>query len=134
MNRQEHYRHFVAQKYLIEKHFPAFRCRLHRGHLECVGDICPSPESTTYTVRIRYSEWGIPEVRVLAPVIRPRPEIHMYKDGRMCLYHPPTQPWSSRKDLHSTILKWTAEWVLYHELFLTEKRWLGPEVPHGSLS
>lgn len=131
MNRQQHYAHFVAQKLLIEKRFPVFRCQLRRGVLECVGAIAPSPHSISYTIRIRHTEWGIPEVRVTSPVITPDPKIHMYGDGRLCLYHPPTQPWYSTAKLHETIIPWTADWLVYYELYQTEGKWLGIEAPHS---
>jgi hypothetical protein len=127
----QHYRHFVMQKLLVERTFPAFRCSLRRGLLECTGVIQPSDDSDRYTVQIRYTEWGVPEVRILKPTITPRSKIHMYRDGRLCLYHPPTQPWLGANDLHKTIIPWTAEWLVYYELYLSEGKWLGPEVPHG---
>ena len=129
-NNAQHYRHFVMQKLLVEKAFPAFQCSLCCGLLECTGVIQPSDESEQYTVQIHHTEWGVPEVRVLKPHITPRPAIHMYRNGTLCLYHPPTQPWSSNFDLHKTIIPWTAEWLVYFELFLIEGRWLGPEVSH----
>jgi hypothetical protein len=133
-NRAGHYRHFVVQKHLIEKHFPIFHCNLKCGKLECVGDISPTTYSTRYTVQICYTEWGIPEVRILKPEIKARSIIHMYSDGRLCLYHPPTQPWLSSNDLHKTIIPWTSEWLTYYELFLEEGKWLGPEIQHGTIN
>lgn len=132
-NRAQHYRHFVLQKLLVEKSFPAFRCSLNCGSLECRGTIRPTEQSATYTVRVHYTEWGIPEVRILMPHVTPRSTIHMYRDGRLCLYHPPTQPWSGAHDLHKTIIPWIAEWLVYYELYRTEGKWLGPEFPHGEL-
>ena len=121
------------QKLLIEKHFPAFRCCLKHGKLECTGDIKPSERSDAYTVRLNYDEWGLPEVRILKPHIAPLSKIHMYRDGRLCLYHPPTQPWSGSDELHKTIIPWIAEWLVYYELYLIEGKWLGPEMPHGEI-
>ena len=118
------------QKLLVEKMFPAFQCSLRRGVLECMGVIQPSDESEHYTIQIRTAEWSAPKVRILKPRITPRPAIHMYRDGTLCLYHPPTQPWSGANDMHKTIIPWTAEWLVYYELYLSEGKWLGPEIPH----
>lgn len=134
INRGQHYRHFVMQKHLVEKHFPAFRCRLNRSVLECTGEIRPTDQSDPYTVRVSFTEWGVPEVRIVKPRIAHNSAIHMYRNGTLCLYHPPTQPWSGALDLHKTIIPWIAEWLVYYELYLTEGKWLGPEVPHGELS
>ncbi len=90
-------------------------------------------ESECYTLRVSLTEWGIPAVRVVKPAIAYNPAIHMYRNGTLCLFHPPTQPWSGAYDLHKTIIPWTAEWLVYYELYLTEGKWLGPEVPHGEL-
>lgn len=130
MNRQQHYARFVAQKLLIEKRFPIFHCHLRHGVLECVGTMAPTEHSDSYTIRIRHTEWGIPEVRVVNPVIKPDSKFHMYRDGSLCLYHPKTQPWLSTANLHETIIPWTAEWLVYYELFQTEGKWLGVEAPH----
>jgi hypothetical protein len=133
-NKAKQYAHFVMQKLRVEKHFPSFCCRLNSGVLECNGDIRPTDESTSYAIRIRYKLWSVPEVHVVRPTITPNSKIHMYADGRLCLYHPPTQPWKGSDNLHQTIIPWTAEWLVYYELFLSEGKWLGPEIPHGSLA
>lgn len=132
-NNAKHYRHFVVQKLLLDKTFPEFQCSLRCGLLECVGVIQPSHDSEKYTVQIRHTEWGLPEVRILKPKIMPCTKIHMYRNGTLCLYHPPTQPWSGVNDLHKTIIPWTAEWLVYYELYLSEGKWLGPEVQHGKI-
>ena len=54
----------------------------------------------------------------------------MYANGDLCLYHPPSQPWSAENDLHNTIIPWTAEWLVFYELYLSEGVWLGPQVEH----
>jgi hypothetical protein len=128
--RSQHYGRFVLQTYLLAKHFPFLKCSLRRGKLECVGSITPTEHSETYKIRLRYTEWGFPSVKILHPHIEARPEIHMYRDGTLCLFHPPSQPWTGVDHLHSTIIPWTAEWLVYYELFLIEGRWLGPEVAH----
>lgn len=34
-------------------------------------------------------------------------------------------------NLHDKIIPWTAEWLVYYELFKLDGKWLGPEAPHG---
>lgn len=103
------------------------------GCLECLGEVQPTDKSDEYSIRIRYEEWSVPKVRILKPHIEPSTDFHMYCDGTLCLYHPPSQPWSGANDLHKTIIPWTAEWLVYYELYLSEGKWLGPAVPHGTL-
>ncbi|MDF9832359.1 hypothetical protein M2103_000569 [Ereboglobus sp. PH5-5] len=133
LNRSRHYRHFVLQSLLVPKHFPGFKCKLHRGKLDCVGEIQPTDYSNKYTIRIQYKEWESPQVRILAPYIEPKTEIHMYGNGILCLYHPPTQPWSGAYDLHKTIIPWIAEWLVYYELYLIDGKWIGPAIPHDTI-
>ena len=129
--RAQETRHFIAQKMFVEKHFENFHCSIRRGVLECVGKMRPTDASPKYRIRIRYKQYGIPSVRILEPFIEPSAKIHMYRTGDLCLYHPPTQPWSHHYNLHETIIPWTAEWLVFYELYLTEGRWLGPEIEHS---
>src|SRR5438552_14134508 len=85
-DRAADYRRFVAQKALIEKFFPCFRCRLLRGRLECVGQIQPSVDCATYRILIRYEQGDVPKVWIEDPPIVPSSSIHMFKDGSLCLY------------------------------------------------
>lgn len=55
----------------------------------------------------------------------------MYNDGALCLYEPRATPWKSSDSLHEKIIPWTAEWLVFYELFLICGKWLGPEAPHG---
>ena len=126
-------RHFILQKLLVEKHYPGFKCSLRRGILECVGSIQPSDLSPKYRIRIRCKLNGIPSVRVLEPGIAPKSPIHMYRNGDLCLYHPGIQPWRKQENIHASIIPWTAEWLVFYELYLSEGKWLGPEIPHGEL-
>jgi hypothetical protein len=49
----------------------------------------------------------------------------------LCLFDPRERSWSNRDNLHETIIPWTAEWLVYYELFLISGVWHGPEAPHG---
>jgi hypothetical protein len=127
------HRHHAVQKYLIEKHFPCFRCRLHKGILTCVGDITPSEHCNTYRIEIRLNRGDVPMVRILEPRIPSEiyRRVHIYRNGTLCLFDPRERPWSNRDNLHETVIPWTAEWLVYYELFLISGEWHGPEAPHG---
>lgn len=56
----------------------------------------------------------------------------MYEHGALCLYEPRETPWRSSDNLHEKIIPWTAEWLVFYELFLIYGKWLGPEAPHGA--
>jgi len=131
-NRAADYRRFVVQKLLIEKYFPCFTCRLSRRRLRCDGLITPSEHCDTYRIAISYEQDGIPKVRIKEPEIAPSPAIHMYSNGNLCLYKPADDPWTARDNIHEKIIPWTAEWLVFYELYRICGKWLGPEAPHGS--
>lgn len=130
-DRAADYRRFVFQKTLVEKYFPCFRCRLSRRLLKCEGIITPSENCDTYRVAISYEQGGIPEVRIKEPEIAYSPDIHMYSDGTLCLFKPSENPWTGRENIHEKIVPWTAEWLVFYELYRLCGKWLGPEAPHG---
>lgn len=120
----------MMQKPLVEKHFPCFECCFKNRRLTCIGQITPADGCATYTVQIGYPSDAIPEVRVLAPKIPRSKDIHMYRNGALCLYYPPETPWKHTSNLHETIIPWTAEWLVFYELYLLKGEWLGKSAPH----
>jgi hypothetical protein len=125
------YRNFAVQRLLIQSGFPGFRCTSRPGALECIGEITPGVHCATYRVRLQMKPGTPPKVTILRPRIEPSEGIHMYKDGSLCLYDYRVRPWDPVRDrVDETILPWTAEWLLYYELFLMTGRWMGPEAPH----
>jgi hypothetical protein len=131
-DRAAEYRNFVLQKTFMEKRFPGFRCALHNNFLVCEGEITPSEHCATYTVNVSYKNGGIPTVRIRRPQI-PRVSwgrVHIYREGSLCLYDHREHPWRWNDNLHEKIIPWTAEWLVFYELFLMCGKWLGPEAPH----
>lgn len=124
-------RRFVMQKALVEKHFPCFKCQLLHRRLSCEGFITPSDDCSTYKVSISYKQNGVPRVRIREPRIEPSSDIHMYGDGSLCLFQPEETPWKVSNNIHDKIIPWTAEWLVFYELFLICGKWLGPEAPHN---
>ena len=123
-------RRFAIQAALVRKHFPFFECGLSRRSVECEGVITPSEGCASYVVKISYARGSIPRVKIKHPQITPSSAIHMYGDGTLCLYEPRETPWKLSNNLHETIIPWTAEWLVFYELFLLHGKWLGPEAPH----
>ena len=90
----------------------------------------PSEDCDAYDIEVTYRFGGYPNVRVRQPQITPCPAIHMYSDGTLCLYYPINDPWKPSNDLHRKIIPWTAEWLVFYELYRICGKWLGPESPH----
>ena len=131
LNHAEWRRIFVLEKRCIEKEFPFLRCTLLNKKLTCSGRITPSEGCDTYQIRIDYFKGGTPLVYIVDPPIEPTPEYHIYESGHLCLYDPRVSPWSTRMLLHQTIIPWTAEWLVFYELWRDTGEWKGPEAPHG---
>ena len=136
-DRAAEYRLFLRQKSLIEQYFPCFKCHLYGNRLTCKGRIIPSEDCDEYLIRIRYDYEKVPRVEIIEPTIEPSPKIHIYGCGALCLCDPRQTPWRRLNNVHETIIPWTAEWLVYYELYLIRGKWLGPEAPHeasGKLS
>lgn len=125
-------KHLVLQKIQMATHFPCFRCSLQHRVLICTGEITPSEGCDTYQIQITLPVGKIPRVRILKPDIVPSIRIHMYPSGDLCLYKPSEQPWMEKDFIHEKIVPWTAEWLVYYELFKITDHWYGPEASHGS--
>lgn len=129
------YAHFQQQRDLILRAYPSFKCEVSRNVLKCRAKIIPSEGCATYSILITYSFRRSPHVRITNPMIPKElwPFVHVFPhNGELCLFdcRPEGQPWHWRNSIHETIIPWTAEWLVYYELFLKVGRWLGPEVSH----
>jgi hypothetical protein len=126
----ETYRRFVMQKKLMYQYFPDFRCSLARRQLTCIGEITPAEGCDTYTLKIQCGAGEIPKVWILAPKIVANSETHVYADGSLCLYYPLESPWRPTDNIHEKLVPWTAEWLVFYELYLISGVWLGKSAPH----
>jgi hypothetical protein len=131
-NKADQYRKIVAEQVLVREKFPFLHSRISGFELTCRGRIQPTQESGTYRIEIRYTPWKSPEVRVIDPKIRFTEGAHMYRNDTLCLYDWREQPWENRWHLHQTVIPWTAEWLVFYELFLLTGRWLGKSAVHDN--
>ncbi|MEX2345573.1 MAG: hypothetical protein WD604_08165 [Balneolaceae bacterium] len=132
--RPNYFARVYRQKSLIEKNFECFECRIKgRGmdsSLECFGKIQPTDLSIEYTINLTYDGHGAPRVYVIDPELPYDIDAHMYSDKRLCLYYPEEDPWAHYKSIADTVIPWTAEWLVYYELYQIDGKWHGPFVPH----
>jgi hypothetical protein len=132
-SRSQQSSHFVREKSLIEKYYPGFNCSVRRNLLVCHGIIVPADGCESYHVTIKYRFDREPHVWITEPAIRPSAACHMYEeDGSLCLYDHRESPWHEDMMVHQTIIPWTAEWIVFYELWKLTGEWLGPAAPHGS--
>ncbi len=133
--RMSDYQKLTVEKALLEKRYPTFRGNhidRRTDTLTCVGSIQPTPHSDTYQLKLIYPVWGIPKMYVVTPQIEPSPTIHIYQQGHLCLYHPIETPWRDTHHLSDTIIPWTAEWLVFYELYKLYGIWLGKSYSHES--
>jgi hypothetical protein len=113
--------------------FPAFRYRREGALQTWRGTLQPREGGTIYTVRVAYAvaQRGCsPRVVVLCPALDETAP-HRFSDGTLCLYHPnDVTRWMPDRFIADTIVPWTAEWLLFYELWVDTGAWWGPEVPH----
>jgi hypothetical protein len=130
-NKADKYRKVVAEQVLIREKFPFLHSRISGLELTCRGRIQPTEQSLSYRIEIRYAPWDSPEVRVIEPKIEFTPGAHMYHNDTLCLHDWREQPWEKNWHLHETIIPWTAEWLVFYELWLLTGKWRGKSAVHG---
>ena len=133
-NGADKYRKIVTEQMLIRKNFPFLHSRISGLELTCRGQIQPTEQSRSYRIEIRFAPWDSPEVRIIDPKIKFAPDTHMYRNDTLCLFDWREQPWRNNFRLHETIIPWTAEWLIFYELWLLTGKWLGKSAAHGDLN
>jgi hypothetical protein len=123
-------RRLIMESLLIQKRFSFLNTRMVGDRLVCRGSVRPTETSAAYRVELVYKPWNSPEVRILDPEINPEGKLHFYKNGTLCLYDWREQPWQKKWHLADTVIPWTAEWVMYYELYLLTGKWLGASAVH----
>lgn len=118
------------EKHLLEKNYSFLKVHINNDTLTCRGFCQPSEYSIRYEYRVNYTPGWAPKVYVISPQIKYSTEIHMYSDGRLCLYYPDDYSWTSSSHLFETIIPWTHEWFLFYELYTLTGDWKHPFVDH----
>jgi hypothetical protein len=117
----------ARQLVAIRSAIPDARGKINRGQLDCVVPIQPSIASETYRARIQYRHRKPPHVHIVQPALELHPDRghlpHVYPGNELCLFYP--GEWQHNMLLATTILPWTAEWLLHYEIWLITGEWTG---------
>lgn len=127
------WRKLTVEKGMIESRFPCMSCNEVNSRttkLVCYGHMKPTDDSPSYRLRLEYSVWDKPAVYIEEPEIIPSALIHIYTEGSLCLYYPKETPWQNHLHLSDTVLPWTAEWLVFYELYKLYGVWLGKSASH----
>jgi hypothetical protein len=127
----ERYRRVIAETALINQHYTCFHTRMAGNTLVCRGRIQPTPTSRVFRVEVEYAPWDDPVARVLEPDIPYNPEIHMYKNRNLCLFHWKEQPWERGWHVYDKFIPWLAEWLVFYELYCLTGKWHGRSAVHS---
>jgi len=125
----------MREKKYIEKKYDFFQCKIvNHQTLKCVGKIQPTKYSITYKIVIKYTPPTKPQVNIINPIIEYNDDIHMYYDtNSLCLYYLKDMRWTVNYYIYNTIIPWTAEWLVFYELYQISGKWEHPYVPHKKI-
>jgi hypothetical protein len=108
--------------------YPNFYYEVKLGVLEAVGEVKPTPLSTSYKVGITYTIGQKPIIRVLEPKLKSKDGKipHTYDSvDTLCLYYPKYKEWTKFDYISETIIPWISLWLFYYEVWLITDKWLG---------
>jgi hypothetical protein len=117
------------QKRFIEQNYNFLKCRIENDTLICIGEAQPE-NCEKYKIRIEFRAGHHPRVFILNPHIEIRPEIHIYREGHLCLFYPPDMKWRDTTQMALYTIPWTIEWIVLYELWKLSGKWEGAEVSH----
>ncbi|MBN1181185.1 MAG: hypothetical protein JXB49_02785 [Bacteroidales bacterium] len=127
---KNHYALSSYQKYHIDKTYNCFKTRINDGVLVCTGEIQPDPLCNSYKIRIEYMAGNQPQVYIKSPELIESNQIHVYREGFLCLFDPSETRWKDNMKLSEYTIPWLVEWILYYELWQLTGKWEGPESSH----
>jgi len=117
------------QKLHIEKNFDFLKCRIENDTLICTGVLQPE-NCNRYKIRILFRAGFSPQIFILSPNIKPSADIHIYKEGNLCLYYPGDLKWKFTTKIAEYTIPWIVEWIVYYELWKLSGKWEGAEKSH----
>lgn len=122
----------MVQKREIEKKFSFLKCRIENDTLVCRGIFQPE-NCCAYDVRIEFRAGCFPQVYILSPEVKSNSDIHIYREGSLCLFYPGDLKWKDTTSIAENTIPWIFEWILFYELYLLTGVWEGEFVPHGDV-
>lgn len=120
------------QKKEIEKKFSFLKCRIENDTLLCRGIFQPEG-CGKYEIKIEFRAGTFPQVYILNPTVKPNADIHIYKEGSLCLFYPADMQWKETTSIAEHTIPWIFEWIIYYELYLLTGVWEGEYEPHGNV-
>ncbi len=119
------------QMHAMKGSYPDFTCKkIKDNKFIFTGNLQPHPNIEPYTVEITYRGGIDPEVKIISPNID-ESNPHFYRSSKtLCLYRPDLFKWKKQFLISKYIVRWTAAWIYFYEVWLQTGVWYGPEAPH----
>lgn len=136
-----------AQLTAMRRQWPDFDGRrMGNGTLVWRGPL--KPKAQLYRIAIIWHPVNmiLPHVVVIDPPLRPRPggtyaeipHLIFYPEkpefSGLCLFDPEGREWTPADLIADTTVPWTAEWLVYYELWHMMGEWLAPSVGYESVA
>lgn len=126
--------HFAkVQMEELKRKFPFLKSRIKNDTLISTGNFSPR-DCESYSVRIEYRLGAAPKVYITSKDIFPSADIHMYREGSLCLFYPGDLKWGPTTSISEYTIPWIFEWIVFYEIYLLTGIWEAPSVAHGSVS
>lgn len=116
----------ALQAFALRQLVPDGKTRLRPSRLVWTGRVQPTPETSTYLLRIDMELRRTPSVRVLSPSLKANDRgllPHVYDDGTLCVSQ--AGDWRRGMLLTESFLPWACEWLIHYELWLATELWYG---------
>jgi hypothetical protein len=120
----------LLQKKNIENKYKFIKCRIDDDTLICKG-VLQTKNFQAYTFKLEFRAGDIPQVYIISPSIENSTEIHVYKEGCLCLFYPPDMKWKNTTNIAEYTIPWVIEWIYLYELWKLTGKWEAPEVKHN---
>ena len=127
----------VQIRFLVDE-FPNGEVKSHDlRHLRWEMNIVPTPNSSSYRIRIDYTIGSSPKIYVIEPAMLKKaegekllPHVFDTEKQQLCLFYGRIGEWNPSMFLSRTIVPWASEWLLYYELWVITGEWLGGGIEH----
>ncbi len=126
------YKTLMLHKHRIEYTYDCFECKINGRSqtMTCRGILQPLDYIEPYEIEIRVTSRLAPRVCIKNPKVPYNKDIHMFKNGNLCLFYPRDMLWNSSTSITEYTIPWIIEWILYYELYKISGIWEGPAAPH----
>ena len=114
----------------MKREYPAFVTQFIGGSaMRVLGEIRPTSRSIAYRFETTYNLADKPETRIISPKLTKNFKgdkiPHIYPGENLCLYKPSYAEFRKTDLLSDTIIRWTALWLYFYELWHVTGEWLG---------